>query len=102
MYQIVLLFHVLLSVALIGLVLIQQGKGASMGSAFGAGASQTVFGSQGSGSFMLKLTGGLAALFFCTSIFLAYLMSSSVKQAGRVIVNPPPISAPATTEQGKQ
>ncbi len=54
MYQIVLMIHVLVAVVLIGLVLIQHGKGADIGAAFGAGASNTVFGSQGTGSFFLK------------------------------------------------
>ena len=81
MYQIILLVHVLLAVALIVLVLIQQGKGATMGAGFGAGASGTVFGSQGSGSFLMKLTVSLAAGFFATSMFLGYLASASYKQA---------------------
>ena len=63
--------HVLVALALVGLVLIQQGKGADMGAAFGGGASQTVFGSQGSGSFLTRLTAVLAAVFFVTSFSLA-------------------------------
>ncbi|MDA8561887.1 preprotein translocase subunit SecG [Gammaproteobacteria bacterium] len=70
MYQFILIVHVLAAASVVGLVLLQQGKGASMGAAFGAGASQTVFGSRGSGSFLLKLTIGLAILFFSTSIAL--------------------------------
>ena len=58
MYQFILLIHVFIAAFLILLVLIQQGKGATMGAAFGSGASQTVFGSRGSGSFLLKLTIG--------------------------------------------
>lgn len=65
--------HVIISIALIALVLIQQGKGAELGATFGSAASQTVFGSQGSGSFLLKLTGLLALLFFITSLSLGYL-----------------------------
>ena len=60
MYQLILIIHVLIAVAVIGLVLIQHGKGADIGAAFGSGASNTVFGSQGTGSFLFKLTGGLA------------------------------------------
>ncbi|MDH3647423.1 MAG: preprotein translocase subunit SecG [Gammaproteobacteria bacterium] len=70
--------HVLLSVALITLILIQRGKGAEAGAAFGSGASGTVFGSAGSGSFLTRLTGVLATLFFATSLSLAYL-------AGKVV-----------------
>lgn len=65
--------HVFLALALIGLILIQRGKGADAGAAFGAGASGTVFGSAGSGSFLSRLTAVLATLFFVTSLSLAYL-----------------------------
>lgn len=68
----ILLVHVLLAIGLIALVLIQQGKGAEAGAAFGGGASQTVFGSRGSTSFLSRLTGILAALFFATSLGLAW------------------------------
>ena len=53
--QIVLIFHIVAAIALIAIVLVQQGKGAGMGASFGSGASQTVFGSQGSSSFLVKL-----------------------------------------------
>ncbi len=65
--------HVLLSVLLIALILFQRGKGAEAGAAFGAGASGTVFGSAGSGSFLTRMTAVLATLFFATSLSLAYL-----------------------------
>lgn len=70
----------MISIALITLVLIQQGKGAELGAAFGSAASQTVFGSQGSASFLLKLTGLLALLFFATSLSLGYLAGHSARQ----------------------
>lgn len=73
MQQLLLVFHVLISVALIILILLQQGKGAEMGASFGAGASQTIFGSQGSGAFLMKVTGVIAALFFLSSLLLGYL-----------------------------
>ncbi|RMF19380.1 MAG: preprotein translocase subunit SecG [Gammaproteobacteria bacterium] len=63
--------HVLLSIGLIALILIQHGKGADAGAAFGSGASQTVFGASGSASFLQRLTSWLAVLFFATSIALA-------------------------------
>lgn len=63
--QIILIFHVFMAVCLIGLVLIQQGKGATAGVAFGSGASGTVFGSRGSRGFLYKLTGFFAVAFFC-------------------------------------
>ena len=68
MYGIILVIHVTVAILLIGLVLIQHGKGAQAGAAFGSGASQTVFGSQGSGGFLAQSTWILAGLFFTTSI----------------------------------
>jgi preprotein translocase subunit SecG len=71
MFQIFLIIQVLLGLSIIGLVLLQQGKGADMGAAFGSGSSGTVFGSRGGGSFFTRLTGVLAALFFANSILLS-------------------------------
>lgn len=73
----ILMIHVAIAIALIALVLLQQGKGAEAGAAFGGGASQTVFGSRGSGSFLSKLTAVLAAAFFVTSMALAYFASET-------------------------
>jgi preprotein translocase subunit SecG len=81
MYQLILVIHVFAAICLIALVLVQQGKGATMGAAFGSGASQTVFGSRGSGSFLLKITIGFVIVFFSTSIALNYLASRAVKQS---------------------
>jgi preprotein translocase subunit SecG len=78
--NILLVFHVLIAVAMIGLILLQQGKGADAGAAFGSGASGTVFGSRGSASFLSRATAVLATLFFITSLSLAYLASTSAKQ----------------------
>jgi preprotein translocase subunit SecG len=80
MHQLILVFHALVALALIGLVLIQHGKGADVGASFGSGASQTIFGSQGSTSFLVKLTSVLAAIFFSTSLILGYMASYSSKQ----------------------
>lgn len=73
MESIILIVHVLLAIAVIALILLQQGKGADMGASFGAGASQTVFGSSGSGNFMTRVTAILATLFFVTSFGLAII-----------------------------
>lgn len=73
METIILVIHVLLGVGLVALVLIQQGKGASMGASFGAGASQTVFGSTGGGSLLTRLTTAVAIAFFATSFSLAIM-----------------------------
>ena len=71
--QLVLIVHVIAALAVIGLVLIQQGKGADMGSGFGGGASNTVFGSGGAGNFLTRLTTWIAVAFFVTSFGLAYV-----------------------------
>lgn len=66
-------FHVLIAAAIVGLVLLQRGRGADAGAGFGAGASGTVFGARGSASFLSRTTATLAALFIVTSLTLAYL-----------------------------
>lgn len=81
MYEILLVVYLLISLALIGLVLIQQGKGADMGASFGAGASNTVFGSSGSGNFLTKTTTLLAAGFFVVSLVLGNLSTNGTKQS---------------------
>jgi preprotein translocase subunit SecG len=70
---IVLVAHVGIALLIIGLVLLQRGKGADAGTGFGAGASGTVFGARGSATFFSRMTGVLATLFFVTSLALAYL-----------------------------
>jgi preprotein translocase subunit SecG len=71
MEQMILIAHLLIAMAIIGLILLQQGKGADMGASFGAGASQTLFGSDGSASVLTRVTALLATLFFVTSFGLA-------------------------------
>ncbi|RLA20001.1 MAG: preprotein translocase subunit SecG [Gammaproteobacteria bacterium] len=75
MFQILLIVHVIATAGIIGLVLMQQGKGADAGAAFGAGASAsgTVFGSQGAGNFLSRTTALFAVIFFSTSLSLAWL-----------------------------
>jgi preprotein translocase subunit SecG len=77
MQTVFLLLHIIVATALIALVLFQHGKGADAGAAFGSGASATVFGSRGSASFLSRVTAGLAAGFFVTSLFLAYFATQS-------------------------
>ena len=81
MQQLILIFHVLVAVGLIALVLLQHGKGADAGAAFGSGASNTMFGGQGSTPFLIKITALLATVFFATSLTLGYLTSRETKQA---------------------
>jgi len=86
----VVVVHILVSLAVVALVLLQQGKGAEAGASFGGGASQTVFGSQGSGNFLTKSTSTLAVVFFVTSITLALLakQKAEVASVGEQIVVP--------------
>jgi preprotein translocase subunit SecG len=92
-YTMTLVFHVLLAVGIVGLVLLQRGKGAEAGAGFGAGASGTVFGARGSTSFLSRSTAILATLFFVTSLALAYL-------GGRPVTGGSVMDAvPATTIQ---
>jgi len=96
LHTLVMVIHVLASIGLIALVLLQQGKGADAGAAFGSGASATVFGSQGSGSFMTRTTAALATVFFITSLTLAYMAGHSAKQSSSVL----DIGPKTSTQQG--
>jgi len=81
MEQILVFLLAVVAIALVVLVLLQQGKGADVGASFGSGASNTVFGSQGSGSFLMKLTFALAAVFFIICIVLARIAVEQSKAA---------------------
>jgi preprotein translocase subunit SecG len=85
MQSLIIFFHLVIAIVIVGLVMLQQGKGASMGAAFGSGASNTVFGSRGPASFLMKLTGGLMALFFITSLGLGFIASSTAKNAEQLL-----------------
>lgn len=78
-HELIIIAHMLICIGLTGLVLIQHGKGADAGAAFGSGASATVFGSQGSGSFLTRTTAILATLFFITSLTLAYFSGQNLE-----------------------
>jgi preprotein translocase subunit SecG len=99
LYAILTGIDVLLAVALIGLVLLQHGKGADAGAAFGSGASATVFGAQGSASFLTKMTAWLAAAFFVNSLALAYMAAHRPKTESvidKLQVEAPAPEAPAS------
>ncbi|MBE5203410.1 preprotein translocase subunit SecG [Pectobacterium quasiaquaticum] len=81
MYEALLVIFLLVSIGLVALIMLQQGKGADMGASFGAGASATLFGSGGSGNFMTRMTAILATLFFIISLILGNL-SSLQKRGG--------------------
>lgn len=91
LYSILVAVDVLLAIGIIGLVLIQHGKGADVGAAFGSGASGTVFGARGSATFLTRATAILATLFFANSLLLAYLAThrpvteSVIDQSAQVI-----------------
>ncbi len=75
-FQVILIIHVLLALGLVALILMQHGKGADAGAAFGAGSAGSVFGARGANSFLYKLTAGVATGFFLTSLTLAYLATN--------------------------
>ncbi|KEZ76980.1 preprotein translocase subunit SecG [Salinisphaera hydrothermalis] len=81
-YTILVIAQVVIALALIALILLQHGKGADAGAAFGSGASGTVFGAKGSANFMSRATAGLATLFMLTSLTLAYLVNGASVGAG--------------------
>ncbi len=89
--------HIIVCVALIMIVLLQTGKGADMGAAFGGGSSQSLFGSTGASTFLSKATTVAAVVFMITSLALAYMSSN---RTGKSIMTntPAPVSAPASSE----
>jgi preprotein translocase subunit SecG len=96
----ILAVHVLLALMIIGLVLLQRGKGAEAGAGFGSGASGTVFGARGTSTLFSKLTAVFAALFFVTSLSLAYLGTRTSREPASVLERsmlnaPAPAPAPA-------
>lgn len=80
MYEALLVIFLLVSIGLVAMVMLQQGKGADMGASFGAGASATLFGSNGSGNFMTRTTAVLATLFFVLSLVLGNLSGQQGKK----------------------
>ncbi|HSO83900.1 preprotein translocase subunit SecG [Thiocapsa sp.] len=103
MQTILTVMQVFLSLGLIGLILIQHGKGADAGAAFGSGASATVFGARGSGSFLTRTTGIMATMFFLTSMALAYYATKGSEPVTimdrvdeRTIIVPSPVAAPTS------
>jgi len=93
--NVVVVFHLLGALGVVVLVLLQQGKGAEAGASFGAGASNTVFGSQGSSTFLSKFTGILAACFFLTSLGLGYFAKEKAHQLSQAgLPNPAVLEVP--------
>jgi|APCry1669189472_1035225.scaffolds.fasta_scaffold32123_1 preprotein translocase subunit SecG len=97
--QLLKVVHLFLCLGIIGLVLIQRGKGADAGAGFGSGASGTVFGARGSATFLSKTTAILATLFFITNLVLAYVAGHQPASAPKSLISEPaPVSAPQTVE----
>jgi preprotein translocase subunit SecG len=102
MYTLIVVLHIVVSVALILVILLQTGKGSDIGAVFGGGSSQTLFGSTGPTSFLSKLTAGAAIIFMLTSLFLAYFSGTggtrSIMKSGGAPVQSmpaPPTGMPA-------
>jgi preprotein translocase subunit SecG len=103
-----LIAHVLIAASIIGLVMLQKGKGADAGAGFGAGASGTVFGARGSANFLSRSTAVMAALFFATSLGLAYLnrnvevapsLLDKVSTKETVVIEPQAVTESLITEE---
>ncbi len=99
METIVWVFHLVTAIVLCGLVLVQHGKGADMGTAFGTGSAGSLFGSAGSANFLSRSTAVAAAIFFVTSLTLTYLYSHPAEQQGVMDrVNAAAIKTPASAQ----
>jgi preprotein translocase subunit SecG len=97
MKEIIIVIDVLAAVGIIGLVLLQHGKGADMGAAFGAGASQTLFGSRGAANFLTRTTAVLAIIFFIANLSLAWM---AAREAGPASITRSVVTEPAKPEVG--
>ncbi len=101
LYTLIVILHVIVSITLILIILLQTGKGTDIGAVFGGGSSQTLFGSSGPTSFLSKLTAGAAVIFMLTSLFLAYFAggrtSSTIMKSGS---GAPTMPAPAGPPAG--
>ena len=102
MYTILLVIEVIVSLAIIGLVFLQHGKGADAGAAFGSGASGTVFGARGASSFLSRATAIASTIFFITSLSLAYLVSNAPGEESIVTeqLSSDSLSGPDSAEDG--
>ncbi len=99
LHTIILAVHIVAGLSVIGFVLLQHGKGADMGAAFGSGASGSLFGATGSANFLSRVTGVLAAVFFLTSLSLSYIATSAPRASGSVMDSAPVTAAPVTPAQ---
>ena len=100
METLILVVHVVAALAIIGLVLLQHGKGADMGAAFGGGASGSLFGATGSANFLSRATAILATIFFITSLGLTWYSAHKTESSG--VMSRPASQAPATTSPASE
>ena len=100
--QLVLVSHLLLSLAIIGLIILQQGKGADVGASFGAGASQTLFGSTGGGNVLTRATAWMVALFFATSFGLAIIAKNKTSSVDEFAIPMPESNMSQTLDSARQ
>ena len=100
-FNVAIILHVLVAMVIIGLVLLQHGKGADMGSGFGGGASSSLFGATGSENFLSRATAILATIFFLTSLGLAYLATQRPTEGGGIMERSVTQPAPAQPEAKK-
>jgi len=98
MEQLIVIVHVVAAIAIVALILLQQGRGADMGASFGAGSSQTVFGPAGTGSVLTRLTSLLAAIFFATSFGLAVVARDKAASASGVNIDIPVVQTEGVLE----
>jgi preprotein translocase subunit SecG len=99
--KLVIVLHILIALGIIGLVLIQHGKGADMGAAFGGGSSGSLFGATGSANFLSRLTAALATLFFLSSLGLSYFATHRTTPSGGVMSTVTELPAPAKKPAAK-
>jgi preprotein translocase subunit SecG len=102
MQSFLMIIHMVLALVLIGLILLQHGRGADAGAAFGSGASATVFGARGSGSFLSRLTTILAMVFFANSLALAYFSANQEQGSGLMDQIQTETAPPAVTPEQSQ
>jgi len=99
LHTVILTVHIIAGLSVIGFVLLQHGKGADMGAAFGSGASGSLFGATGSANFLSRVTAVLAAVFFMTSLGLSYIATSRPAVSASVMDSAPAQTAPAVPAQ---
>ena len=99
-FTLILIVDVLVALCIIGLVLLQHGKGADVGAAFGSGASGSLFGASGSANFLSRTTAALAVVFFLTTFVLAYLVTHKPRVGGGVMDTVKEQPQPAQQQQG--